>query len=308
MLWCLDDDNSSMRWGRALHAAARARGLASRLFSRAEQVTAPGHVFLRLAQYPPGIGRDKAIAAALHARADLTVIPDARQVGWYENKLAQARDLAAWLPQTRIARTMQEADAAIAALGLPLVSKSSEGSSCCNVRLLRSRSEALAEARAALEGDGVPMRLGGPRADARQRGYVLWQAFLAGNAYMYRVGVCGRLRWMFREGNRPGLPFASGSGLYTPVEAIAGETADVLAAADAFCAATGTKWAGLDLARDPASGEWKLLETTTGWGMVHPRGSAGCMLFRPDGTPSGRRGAQLWDALLDEIAAGVFDG
>jgi hypothetical protein len=302
-LWCLDDETMRVRWGRCIHAAATARGWDSRLFTDAAEVDS-GHAFLRIAQHPPRISGDKATATMLLGNPAVTVIPSADQIRWYEDKVAQARDLAPWMPDTRIITDMAEIDAAIEALGLPLVSKSREGSSCNNVRLVQTRAQARAEAESALSGRGIPMKLA--RRPARQTGYLLWQRFLAGNAYMYRVGLCGRLKWMFREGNRPGLPFASGSGLYTPIETLDDETAEVFEAASRFAAATGEAWAGLDYARDPDSGEWRLLETTLAWGMVHPASTRGCPLLDPGGTPTGRTGEGLWDALLDEIEAGVF--
>jgi hypothetical protein len=300
---CLDDTHVRVRWGRAIQAAASARGWDARLFTRAEEVDG-GYAFLRIEQQPPRLQEHKAVADALLACGGVRVIPGARQIRWYEDKCAQAADLGAYMPLTRLCYGMEDVESAIAALGFPLVSKSSEGSSCANVRLVKDRAEALAEARAAFGGEGIPMRLGG-RAH-RQAGYLLWQQFLAGNDYMYRVGVCGRFKWMFREGNRPGLPFASGSGLYTPVERLAGETAALFEAAGRYCLETGETWAGLDFARDPATGEWKLLETTLAWGMAHPGSTLGCVLFDAQGNPTARRGDRLWDALLDEIEAGVF--
>lgn len=307
-LWCFDDEGKKFRTGRAIQERALARGWDCRLFTRSCEV---GHdaayAFMRIQQWAPKLERCKAIAAELMlTRPNLTVIPDWDQIAWYEDKVSQAHDLAAWMPATCVLNGMNAVDEALAVLGLPLVSKSSEGSSCANVRFVQTREQAEAEARAVFEGDGIPMRLGGEGRGSRQKGYLLWQKFLAGNAYMYRVGVCGRLKWMFREGNRPGLPFASGSGLYTPIQELDAETRSLFDAATTFCAATGQKWAGLDYARDPDSGEWMLLETTLAWGMLNPISTIGCMLFDERGEPTGRKGDRLWDALLDEIEAGQF--
>ncbi len=306
-LWCLDEEHVRVRWGRAIHARAVARGWDCHLFTRADEIRpGRGYVFMRIEQWPPGLHRHKALAKEIHdEHPELRIIPDMDQIGWYEDKIAQARDLMPWMPRTRVLFDIGEAEGAIRALGLPLISKASDGSSCANVRVVRTHEEALAEARAVFEGDGIPIRIDGD-AGARQTGYLLWQRFLAGNDHIYRVGVCGRLKWMFREGNRPGTPLASGSGLYTPIDELGGETRDVFDAADAFCRATGQKWCGLDYAKDPDTGEWKVLETTLAWGMVDPHSTMGCTLFDEQGQPTGRRGDALWDALLDEIEAGAF--
>lgn len=307
-LWCLDEEHARVRWGRAIQACAAARGWDCRLFKTLEDIEpGPAYVFMRIEQWPPHLQAHKALAAEIFAkRPDLTVIPDAKQIGWYEDKIAQVRDLTPWMPRTRVLYAIEEIAGAIKALGLPLISKSAEGSSCANVRVVKTHDEALAEAKAVFQGDGIPIRLGGAGKGARQTGYLLWQEFLTGNPHIYRVGVCGRFKWLFREGNRPGTPLASGSGIYTPIDEIKGETRDVFDAAARFSRETGQKWCGLDYAKDPVTGEWKMLETTLAWGMLDPRGTVGCMLFDETGKPTGRRGVKLWDALLDEIEAGAF--
>lgn len=307
-LWCLDDEHVRVRWGRAIRDRANARGWDCRLFTKIEDIEpGPAFVFMRSEQWPPHLHCHVELAEEIfETRPDLTVIPDRSQIGWYEDKIAQARDLARFMPKTRVIYEIKDIASAVKVLGLPLVSKASEGSSCANVRIIRTHDEALAEANAVFGGPGLPMRIGGDGAGARQKGYLLWQQFLKGNAYIYRVGVCGRLKWIFREGNRPGSQLASGSGIYTPIDRLNGETRKVFDAATRFCRVTGQKWCGLDYALDHNTGKWMVLETTLAWGMVDPRSTIGCMLLDAKGNPTGRRGVHLWDALLDEIEAGVF--
>jgi hypothetical protein len=308
-LWCLDEGHARVRWGRAIHARAVARGWDCHLFTRFDEIgPGPAYVFMRIEQWPPYLQAHKALAQEIFdKRPDLTVIPDAKQIGWYEDKIAQARDLMPWMPRTRVLYSISEIAGAVRALGLPLISKSAEGSSCANVRVVKDHDAALAEANAVFGGGGLPIRLGGEgNQHARQTGYLFWQKFLKGNPHIYRVGVCGRLKWLFREGNRPGTQLASGSGIYAPVDRLEGETRAVFDAAAAFVKETGQKWCGLDYAKDPDTGQWKVLETTLAWGMIDPRSTSGCMLFDENGKPTGRRGVDLWDALLDEIEAGAF--
>jgi len=307
-LWCLDDEHVRVRWGRATHARAEARGWDCRLFTSIDQIDDdPAYAFMRIEQWEPGLSRHRALANEIfNKRPNIRVIPDRAQINWYEDKIGQASDLMPWMPKTRVLRDIEDIPRAIKDLGLPLVSKSTEGSSCANVRMVRTPDEALAEGVMAFEGSGIPMRLGGARKDARQKDYLLWQRFLAGNKHIYRVGICGRLKWLFREGNRPGTQLASGSGIYKPIDRLEGEARDVFDAATKFSRGTGQKWCGLDYAKDPDTGEWLVLETTLAWGMIDPRSTVGCMLLDENGDPTGRRGVDLWDALLDEIQAGAF--
>lgn len=106
---------------------------------------------------------------------------------------------------------------------------------------------------------------------------------------------------MLRRGNRDDRPMASGSGRLTPIKvATAGE--DILAAlayADEFFRTENMPWCGIDIVRDAT--RHYVLETTVSWTM---HGYYECEFF---GDEQGRTGEKVWDVLLDEIEAGVFN-
>lgn len=291
-LWCLDDAGG---WGRALLSEARSRGWRADLFRACAEVdTFDGYAFMRLDQKPPRINHEKATAEGLYS-TPLVLIPDITQLRLYDDKLQQAIRFARWMPPTLIFRALDNANRlaafAVDALGLPFISKTSEGSASHNVRLIRSQEEAAKEATQVF-GDGLQARY------SVQKGYLLWQRFLPGNLYDYRAIAVGRQRLLLRRHNRDDRPFASGSGRCEPITELDNETAEVLDAANQFFEAAKTSWCGIDLVRDPASGLWKVLETTLGWKMsaYWP-----CAFF---GTTF--KGADIWRVLCDEIEAGAF--
>lgn len=289
-LWCYQDED---RWGEMLYFEARRRGLPAALFKEAREVT-PGDVaFVHMHHAPNRRDRDKDVMRKLAARGVRT-IPEPRSGVLYDDKAAQARELGRWMPRTLMLKSATEARAAIGALGFPFMSKASEGASSHNVRLVKSREQAEREVQAAFSGSGLKAHFG-----QRQRGYLLWQEFCAGNDYDYRVIAIGRQRMMLRRYNRADRPMASGSGKLEPVTALDAETREVLAAANAFFEAEGFTWCGIDMVRD-AAGRWVVLETTVGW---TARGYVDCAFVGTE-----RTGADVWGVLIDEIAAGSFAG
>jgi hypothetical protein len=292
-LWCLDDIGG---WGRDLHAEATRRGWTARLFRCAADVDVfDGYAFMRVNQTPPRIRIEKATAEGLHV-TPLVLIPDITQLRLYDDKLAQSIAFSNWMPPTLVFRSLDNAQRlasfAVDSLGLPFVSKSSEGSASHNVRLIRTGEEAVRELAAAFGPHGIQARY------SVQHGYVIWQKFLPGNDYDYRVVAVGRQRLILRRHNRDDVPFASGSGRCQPVTTLDAETSDVLEAANEFFAGAQTKWCGIDLVRDLDTRAWKVLETTLGWKQP---AYAGCAFI---GTSF--MGADIWRVLCDEIDAGVF--
>jgi glutathione synthase/RimK-type ligase-like ATP-grasp enzyme len=291
-LWCCDDAFGAARWGHDLCMAARKRGIDARLFTNPAEPDA-GYAFFRMYHDPRWLSGHQRDIAVLHANPRLTVIPDRRSALLYDDKVEQARQFGHWMPETRILESREAGEAAVGRLGFPFISKSSGGASSQNVRLIATADAARLEIERVF-GAGLPI------AKAQvQRGYLLWQRFLAGNPHDYRVVAIGRQRFMFRRHNRPHVPFASGSGRIEAVDNPAGEAAEALAAANDFFAAESFAWCGIDLVRDDR-GRWRVLETTVAWMLknyVHAR------FIGTD-----RRVADIWDVLLDEIEAGVLDG
>lgn len=297
-LWCLDDKGG---WGRDLYTEASSRGQRwdPYMFDSILTPNCKGadYVFMRINQGGVRMHQELALAHYLFHKSQ-KLIPCFHDLLMYESKIKQVRAYAKWMPETHLIFSLKDADKLIGQLGYPFVSKSSTGSASCNVRLLTSKEEALKEAEAVF-GDGLtaPHKLG----EKIQRGYLIWQEFLPGNEYDYRVCKIGNTMMMLRRFNKPGTYFASGSGKNEPVNELDPESASALEFAGRFFKETGTKWCGIDLVERKYGGqnEWRLLETTIGWSQ---KAYHDCVFF---GTPY--KGHEIWKLTCDCIEQGVFN-
>lgn len=285
-LWLYKDIGG---WGEALLPIALERGHDARLFVEAREVD-EGSVFVHMHHHPDCRGYDKDLMLALAGRG-LTVCPHQRAARLYDDKLEQTRQLARWMPATLVLTDKLQVFDALKRLNLPLISKTSEGAGSNNVRLIETREAAFDEAEMALRGQGIPCRY-----DQAQVGYLLWQEFLPGNDYDFRVIAVGRERLILRRGNRDDQPMASGSGNEMPIEWPDAEASEVLAFADQFFTEEDFRWCGVDIVRDHARGRWAILEVTVGW----PLGKMGEHRF-----VSGRSCDDFWPVVMDEIEAGT---
>lgn len=286
-LWLYRDVSG---WGEALLPIALDRGHDARLFVEAHEPD-DGAVFVHMHHHPESRNYDKELMAALAGRDGLRLCPDPRSAVLYDDKVEQHRQLARWMPRTQIVTSNRDVPGALAKLRVPLISKTAEGAGSKNVRLIETVGDAAAEAEQALEGAGIPCHY-----DQRQRGYLLWQEFLPGNDYDFRVIAIGRERLILRRGNRDDRPMASGSGNEMPIHWPDAEASSVLAFANGFFAAERFRWCGIDVLRDHARNRWVILELTVGW----PLGKMGEHHF-----VSGRSCEEFWPAVMDEIEAGT---
>jgi glutathione synthase/RimK-type ligase-like ATP-grasp enzyme len=256
----------------------------ARMFTRTNEVEG-GYCFMHLRQYPPGIDRDREVAEELHKRT--TLIPDIAQVRLYEDKEKQVEAFGEWMPETQIFRSREE----VRYLEFPFVSKSRTGASSINVRMVRSRSQADREIDFVF-GGGLKIHKG------MQQGYLIWQRFLNGNPGDYRVIRIGRQHMILRRWNRDDKPMASGSGKFTSIVDLDEETAEVLQTSKLFFDQVQTRWCGIDLAQDPDTLEWKVLESTVGWTF---KAYLDCRFIGTD-----FYGRDTWTVFLNELEAGVF--
>lgn len=298
-VWCFNDKQS--HWGQQLFIEARKRGIDVDLFGHPRQITGPGFMFYRMEQDSVATQRTH----ALHI-LDLPGVIGIQKRGDildYENKVYQAKKYTAWFPETYFVNQERNAEWTALELGFPFVSKSRSGSGSDSVRIIPDMDAALGEAKA-IFGGGLQF------GREVQDGYLLWQKFLPGNDYAYRVVRIGRWYWMLRVFNRPDSPLASGSGKFESVLPMTPEELEVLKKAIQFFNAADTKWCGIDLIRDYDMGEWRVLETTLAWNL-HSRGAnVDCLFFDryatlpiPEWT-----GAHQFEVLLHELERGVFDG
>jgi glutathione synthase/RimK-type ligase-like ATP-grasp enzyme len=285
-LWVYRDFSD---WHTRLAPLALSRGHDVEVFSEANEPD-EGTVFARIHHYPQVRERDKAVMAALALKPALHLVPGARAAVLYDDKAEQARQLARWMPQTAIVDRLEDAPAALARLGLPLMSKTSEGAGSHNVRFVTTRKQAMLEATSAF-GAGMPVYM-----DQVQCGYLLWQKFMQRNAYDFRVIAIGRERLILRRGNRKDRPMASGSGREMPISWPDREASEVLDFANSFFAEERMTFCGIDVVRDHEASRWVLLECTTGW----PIGKMHLHTF-----VSGRPGSEYWKIVMDELEAGA---
>lgn len=293
-LVALDDKGG---WGRAVVKEAQSRKWPVALLKRGDSVAdavGPSYAFMRLAQDQKEREADL-LAYANTLDRNFTMIPEPETALCYEDKWEQVKLYRNWMPDTVLA---DGPDVDVPVSGYPFISKSKTGSASRNVRLIRDENEARAEIECAFSNLGI----GGHHhlGERMQRGYLIWQEFLPDNDYDYRVCAVGSQRMMLKRWNKPGTPFASGSGVNEPVTELTGDAADAMDFANEFFAARNLNWCGIDLVYDRARGQWRLLETTLGW-----KQSAydDCVFW-----PSERKGKEIWSVLLDEIETGAFAG
>lgn len=296
-LWCYNVDHG--RWAELLHAEALRQGVEAYLFTKPDDRMRKGdYVFMRIPQWQPELDHGKAVASHLHARG-LILIPDYFTCVSYEDKEIQTIAYGDWMPQTYLLRrdwTVREAVTTADGLGYPFISKSREASSSVNVRLITSQEDAVREYELAM-GEGIVTKIGKGRTGL-QKDYLIWQKFCKNNPGDLRACINGRHLLLLERDNRPGAPFASGSGKNRPVNNPTEFQHGALAKAQEFFSFHGLKWNGIDLVFDYDTQEWKVLETTLGWSQS---AYADCEYF---GTQW--RGEDIWKVLLHEIQEGVF--
>jgi glutathione synthase/RimK-type ligase-like ATP-grasp enzyme len=289
-LWCYNDSHD---WGKNLLDAAQKRGHDVHLFDDA-RVPDEGYVFMHMHHHPQVRLIHKRIVSIMALNPRLTLIPDYRSAMLYDDKIEQARQLSRWMPRTHVFYTPNSAKRFLDKQpSFPFISKASEGASSHNVRFIKTFDDARLEIKHAFSDLGIKLRY-----SQVQRGYLLWQEFIAGNRGDVRVIAIGSKRLMLRRENRDNVPFASGSGRLTPITKLDYELEQALAVSNQFFAQEDQKWCGIDLVKDE-SGRWYVLETTVSWA---PHGYYECQFIGTN-----MMGTQIWPVLLDEIEAGVFN-
>jgi len=295
-LWAYTDAHN---WGSMLAKAAEARGHDVHLFDSPRQPD-EGFVFMHMHHHPQVRTLHKRVMALMAMNPNLTLIPEYRSSVLYDDKIEQSKQLAAWMPRTELFFTPGAARRFLDRNPLPLISKTSEGASSHNVRFIQTMDEAQAEVKQAFSDLGIKCKYG-----QQQRGYLLWQKFIEGNAGDIRIIAIGTKRLILKRGNRDNRPMASGSGRLTPVTGPLTDN-DVLGAlvcANKFFDVENFNWCGIDLVKDQKTGRWYVLETTVGWTL---HGYYECEFYDLANKPTGRMGLDVWNVLIDEIEAGVF--
>lgn len=282
------------RWGERLAAAATARGWEAALITRVREITRPGYGFIRLHPNPPLLDSDFKVARVMQKH--LRMVQDNGQIAAYEDKVFQAQAWARWLPDTWYFTEEDYARQFAHDCDLPLISKAREGASSRNVRLIETRADLEEHIRQAF-GAGIETSLY-KGATWIQRGYVLLQRFIP-HRITYRINAVGRERAAFFRYCYPDRPMAQTGNVapaYGPEDCPAG----LLDFADRFFQDVGTRWCAADILRD--GDEWRLLEASLAWPHPSPGDCDNGRFW-----PGGKRWANMWDVLIDELEAGVWD-
>lgn len=290
-IWCYEDTQG---WGQGLCSAANNRGHDARMFFTYDQPD-DGYLFFHMHNHPQVRARHKRMMEHFATNSLLTLIPDFLSSQLYDDKVAQLRAFSKWMPRTHLIRSPTVAREMIERneLKVPFISKSAEGSSSHNVRLIRTLDEARVEIKQAFSDRGIAQKHG-----QKQMSYLYWQELIEKNTHDIRIIALGNQRLVLRRGNRDNVPFASGSGRLDHITQLDDECASALEFADRFFKEENQLWCGIDLVKDHEADRWYLLETTVGWTL---HGYFQCKFF-----PDGRMGTEIWEVVLDEMEKGVF--
>lgn len=266
-------------------AAGRA-GVGCKLFNTADEVPAGERAFVRLDQQAEQRALSKGMVASLAARGVIT-LPTAEEAQWYDDKLAQLAVIGHHMPRTLLLKDTNTAVDSMRRMSLPFVSKAREGAASANVRLIRTAREAEEEIKLAFT---AGISISGNR---RQKGYLLWQDFVAGNECDYRVCVVGERYFGLVRQNRADLPFASGSGNFRPLTLSDERERVAFAKAVALTKELGTQLMAYDLVFD--AHRPLVLEMSSSW---KPYAYALCPAFDEAGKPTGEYGGEMFDWIV----------
>lgn len=301
-LFAYDD---ALGWGKMLCAAFADLGHSASLFTRARTVPDEEGVvaFIHLTHLPFSERRkNKTLAEKLHKKNNIRLIPTINECRLYDDKVLQFQQLEQWMPKTWYVTDRAEVEPLVDSIGFPIVSKTREGAGSSNVRLIETKAQALAEAQAVFSKRGLKCF----RKNC-QRGYLLWQEFLAQNPNDWRVVLLAKKYAMIlKRYNRPDLPFASGSGRFEMIAKATTALEDLLSHARVFASELNFTLLGVDIVygknRNPV-----ILETTVGWDLsVYSE----CVFFEHKAgrwVPTEYRGKTMFRLIAQAIMRRDFD-
>jgi glutathione synthase/RimK-type ligase-like ATP-grasp enzyme len=299
-VWCFDCEgvrSKNGQWGREMLESCRRAGVEAKLYKKAEDVDTSGYIFMRLAQFPPYHDSDKRLALELIERPELTFIQDRSQFLAYEDKAFQFRKWGYLMPRTWYFDDPESALEFVESYPLPIVSKSTIGSSSYNVRVLDDFA-AIDEIEQVF-GAGLTIRNG--QVLGKQKGYLLWQEFIPHDV-TWRVTIVGEKLHIYKRFNYPDVPKAA-PAFVVPTEAIESydslEMQSLMEWSRGVFKTLGTKWCAIDVLKNVR--EWKMLETSLAWA----RGADAAGLSPFYGSEHSLM--TQCDLLVEEIRRGVFD-
>jgi len=259
MIYLYDDKNG---WGKTISSYLKGRGC--KLFHRAEEIVEAGYVFMHASHLPlEEREKDKKIMAELDKRKGLKLIPSAREVVLYDNKVAQYQEFGNWMPETLLAEDEQTALSFVDRLGFPFVSKSKQGAGASNARLIENREQAEKEVKAVFSDTGLDCYANGVQKD-----YELWQKWIPGLEINWRIVVLAHKYFIItKRWNEENSRFVNDNGKIKTLSHIAVEVKEIVDLAGEFAEANRFKWVAVDIIKEPKTGRLYVLETSAGWPM-----------------------------------------
>jgi glutathione synthase/RimK-type ligase-like ATP-grasp enzyme len=283
-------------WHSAISDAAREFGFDPHRIKSAKEVTGPGFGFMRCHAKPARLRINQSDYDQM-ARG-LVMIQDRDQVMMYENKSAQAKAYADWMPETWRFTDRKSAVEFIQTCALPIVSKADVGASSVNVRVIDDRKK-LYEHVSQLFSSGIRVSHCSGGDHSIQRGYILLQEFIP-HEITYRVNIIGSGRAIFHRFNYPNRPVAQ-TGNVAPVMEMSEEVERLLDFADRFAEAAKTKWCALDILKSDTG--WRLIETSLAWPWPSPGDCNSAPIFRTN-----YKWIDIFRCMFSELLKGEFGG
>lgn len=287
-------------WSRHLAMAAARKGMKPIFFSKAHEVPVGSLAFIRLDQYQAKHLAQRDLARQLYEKG-VKMFPSWRECLWYDDKIAQLPVLEKWLPKTKVYTIDLSKYSASDYTDIisnewnnefPLISKSSEGASSANVRMINTIRELSAEIEL-IGKAGYPMSY-----NRKQKWYIYLQRYIDCQ-YDYRILVMGdyimgKKRYIKSQEE----PFASGSGKHEVITEVNEENLPYLKLADEICYTLGIEWVALDFVKDKL-GQICVLEMSTSWSTTSNLWMP--MFMRANYTPSKFVKAHMFDILANLI-------
>jgi glutathione synthase/RimK-type ligase-like ATP-grasp enzyme len=260
------------------------------LFADVRTVPSGSDYFVRMDQQ--GDKRDvcKRVVEELYKKG-CRGIPTLKEAHWYDNKLAQYAVLSQWLPETRIITSV---DDQVAELSFPFISKSSEGASSANVRVIHNEREAKAEAKSVFVNNDMTLKYG-----RKQEDYLYWQDMIP-NDGTYRVTVTLGYVWGYYRKNDPktGLVMFPAQG--HQLSAASEDDKEVMGLGWEMARSIDTDWIAFDVIKDSRNGKLYCLELSSAW--PHKKDiEMGCKMWvKSDGewVDSGKKAKDLMGEIL----------
>jgi len=263
-------------WGKLfLEAMKEIKGINCKLFNTADEVPDSEDIFVYIhPDHDLNREKDRLIIETLQNHTKTTFMPTLKELLLYDEKVEQSKTYTTWLPETWFFDDFYSARKQIDLMDYPFISKSNEGAASSNIRFILNKNEAELELKTIFSEQGLA-RYDSQNAGLVQQGYVLWQEFLPNNENDWRIILIGKkFAWVLKRYNRLDVPFASGSGNIEMITKLSPEIENLLNFTLNFVNEFNYNFTGVDIVRDK-KGEYKLLETTTGWG----NGGIGCTVF-----------------------------